>query len=291
MIAPFLGFNGASYMSFTWVMDHFLYIAMIGLIGLTIAALERTTPFRAAPCPLSPEWRLSRPGGPRPVTPTRACSRMNMCCGAIPSSIIRRLGRPTTISAHVTSRWAKLHEARAQYEAALRLHPDYADALNNLGNVLIATGHAPEAIAPFEHALVLNPNDASVHYNLGLALLQSGRTAEATRHYEEAVRLRPTLAEAHYSLGNIHIQAGQLPEAIAEYEAAVSINRDYADAHANLGNALLQSGRTSLNAILALPTGPENSIPNDIDVRNTAWARFSPNSANWPPPGSSSKPC
>jgi hypothetical protein len=39
-LLPFVGFTLASFMSATWVMDHFLYLPVIGLIGLVIAALD-----------------------------------------------------------------------------------------------------------------------------------------------------------------------------------------------------------------------------------------------------------
>ncbi len=39
-LAPFLGLKAISYMLYTWVMDHFLYLPMIGLIGLAIAAFD-----------------------------------------------------------------------------------------------------------------------------------------------------------------------------------------------------------------------------------------------------------
>ncbi|MEJ0000883.1 MAG: glycosyltransferase family 39 protein [Verrucomicrobiota bacterium] len=38
-LLPFLGFQPVSFMGFTWVMDHFLYLPLIGLIGLAVAAL------------------------------------------------------------------------------------------------------------------------------------------------------------------------------------------------------------------------------------------------------------
>jgi hypothetical protein len=38
-LLPILGFNSVTYMGYTWVMDHFLYVPMIGLIGLAIAWL------------------------------------------------------------------------------------------------------------------------------------------------------------------------------------------------------------------------------------------------------------
>ena len=271
MIAPFLGFNGASYMSFTWVMDHFLYIAIIGLIGLVVAALEQVTAVAlrltliTAVALVAAWWAVA----------SHTYAGIFRSNQTLWSYTIQH--HPQAWAAHnnlgmsdqQAGQWA---DARAQYEAALQLHPDYADALNNLGSILASTGHAPEAVAPFEHALSLNPNDASVHYNLGSTLLQLGRTAEAIHHYEEAIRLHPSLAEAHYSLGNIHIQAGQFPEAIAEYQAAVAIAPGYADAHANLGNALLQSGQTD-DAIthyqLALKIHPA-----DVDVRNTLGLVF-----------------
>lgn len=48
MLAPFVSVRVAGYMDFTWVMDHFLYVPLMGLIGLAVAGLgewER----RAAP--------------------------------------------------------------------------------------------------------------------------------------------------------------------------------------------------------------------------------------------------
>ena len=39
-LAPFVGFRAVAYMSFTWVMDHVLYIPVIGLIGLVAAGLS-----------------------------------------------------------------------------------------------------------------------------------------------------------------------------------------------------------------------------------------------------------
>jgi tetratricopeptide (TPR) repeat protein len=85
-----------------------------------------------------------------------------------------------------------LPEAIAEFEAAVRLRPDYADAHNNLGNALAETpGRLADAIAEYKAALRIEPDHPKAHINLGDALAQTGRMAEAIAEYEAALRLRP----------------------------------------------------------------------------------------------------
>jgi tetratricopeptide (TPR) repeat protein len=135
-------------------------------------------------------------------------------------------------------------EAIVQYEAALRLEPDYAEVHNNLGNALVNTGHTPEAIAQFEEALRLKPNYAKAHYNLGNTLANTGHTSEAIAQYEAALRVKPAFVEAHSNLGIALAKTGRTTEAIAQYEAALRLKPDSAEAHNNLGSALARLGHT-----------------------------------------------
>ncbi len=52
-LAPFAGFISISYMKYTWVMDHLLYLPMLGLLGLTVAGLGKNirATFRPHPSP------------------------------------------------------------------------------------------------------------------------------------------------------------------------------------------------------------------------------------------------
>jgi tetratricopeptide (TPR) repeat protein len=136
----------------------------------------------------------------------------------------------------------KVQEAIGQYEQALRIKADYADAHNNLGLALREQGGLQEAIGHYEQALQINPNSAQAHNNLGLALVQLGRLQEAISHYEQALRIKPDLAEPHYNLGVALQGAGQLQEAIGQYAQALRIKPDYADAHNDLGVALARTG-------------------------------------------------
>jgi len=125
-------------------------------------------------------------------------------------------------------------EAMEEYRQALRIDPDYAEAHNNLGNVFFLTGRTSEAIDEFEEALRINPDYAQVHNNLGHALVQTGRASEAIDHYEQALRMTPDSATVHNNLAAALAQMGRIPEAIEQVKAALRINVNDVDARKTL---------------------------------------------------------
>jgi tetratricopeptide (TPR) repeat protein len=127
-------------------------------------------------------------------------------------------------------------EAIAQFQAALQIDPDSAETHNNLGTVLInMPGHLPEAIAQFQAATRIDPDDESAHYNLGVAFRQApGHLPDAMAQFQTAVRINPGDAEAHNNLGSILAQLGRLPEAIGQFKLALQLNPYFTDARNNL---------------------------------------------------------
>ncbi|MCX6955135.1 MAG: tetratricopeptide repeat protein [Verrucomicrobia bacterium] len=128
-------------------------------------------------------------------------------------------------------------------ERALRLKPDYPEVHNNLGNALRSVGRIDEAIAHYEQALKLKPEYASALNNLGCELMERGRPAEALACFERAVRISPTDAAAHGNLGNALRNLGRIPEALARYDEALKFKPDFAEAHRSRGMALEAAGR------------------------------------------------
>jgi tetratricopeptide (TPR) repeat protein len=131
-------------------------------------------------------------------------------------------------------------EAMSHLAAALRLNPDFPEAHLSMGNALLdMPGRLDDAITEYQTAARQQPDSERAHTNLGNALLQAGRTGEAISHLQTALRIDPANAEAHNDLGNALTQIpDRLPDAIAQYRLALNANPDFAEAHNNLGRAL-----------------------------------------------------
>jgi protein O-mannosyl-transferase len=125
-------------------------------------------------------------------------------------------------------------EAIDEYKQALQVDPDYAEAHNNLGNALFLAGRTSEAIDQYTQALRIHPNFAEAHNNLGNALLQAGRASEAIDHFKQALRMNPNSASSHNNLGAALGQMGRIPEAVEQVKAALRINPNDTDARNNL---------------------------------------------------------
>lgn len=125
---------------------------------------------------------------------------------------------------------------------ALRLDPDFAEAHNNRGIVLLAQGDLDEAVASLRRALSLKPDVATTHNNLGNAFRGLRRLDDAVISLLQALRLQPDLAEAHNNLGIALLEQGQLDSAVDSFQKALVSKPDYPEAYFNLAVALQARG-------------------------------------------------
>jgi tetratricopeptide (TPR) repeat protein len=91
-----------------------------------------------------------------------------------------------------------LTAAIADYDAAIKLRPDLAEAHVNKGIALLHLGgHDTEAVAQLTAGLKLNPDRPEVaYYTRGIANELLGATREAYEDYKAAVALKPDWTEA-----------------------------------------------------------------------------------------------
>ena len=132
----------------------------------------------------------------------------------------------------------RLNEAIALYGRAIEIRPDYAEAHNNLGNVLGEAKRHEEAAASLARAAELRPELAAIHSNLGLALARLGRFEEAAASHRRALALQPDLAEAHNNLAMALKELGRPEDSITHYRRAIKLKAGIAAFHHNLANAL-----------------------------------------------------
>jgi len=134
-------------------------------------------------------------------------------------------------------------DALASHDGAIRAKPDCAEAFYYRGNALLYLKRLEEALASYEGALRLKPDYADAHYNRGIALQRLRRAEEALGSYDRALQLRPDDAEALNNRGNVLVDLKQPDLAVASYERALSYRPGYANACYNLGLALQDVNR------------------------------------------------
>jgi tetratricopeptide (TPR) repeat protein len=233
-----LGFIPVYTFRFSFVADHYQYLANIGLIAL----------FAAAASSQADRWQLRR----------HARWALSACLLVV-------LGALTWKQA------GTYRDAETLWRDTLAENPDSWLAHNNLGLLLEHRGEAVAAEEQYRQALEIDPKDTKARLNLGNALMRQGKAPEAIEQYQEALRIQPDYARAHINLGNVLLLQGDLRDAIGHYEESLRIDPDSAEAHLNLAVALEQAGRASKAVSqyeLALRLNP------DLTAASNALARL-----------------
>lgn len=126
-------------------------------------------------------------------------------------------------------------EALNAKKIAVKLAPQDAEALSNLGNTLKKLKMFEEAKDVLNQAILIKPDLASAHYNLGVTMRDLGRLDESEISLRQAINLKPDYAKAHNNLGNTLKDLGKLNESEASYRLAIEIKPDLAESYHNLG--------------------------------------------------------
>jgi Tfp pilus assembly protein PilF len=210
---PALGFLNVYSFQYSFVADHFQYLASLGIIVVVAAGIAET---------------LAR------MQP-RAYRLGQVLC-------VMLLGTLATLTWGQTGMYKNLETL---YQTTLEGNPACWLCHNNLGIFLNENGRRREAIVQYEATLHIKPDDFFAHNNLGNALAREGLISAAMDHYEAALRLQPNYPEAHNNVGNVLLEAGQLSAAIYQYEEALRLKPNFADAQNGLGSALFLMGRVS----------------------------------------------
>jgi tetratricopeptide (TPR) repeat protein len=234
-LVPFIGLNAGSYMNYSWVMDHLLYIPIIGLVGLATAAAGQVA---AQLTPL----------------PQRI--------GAIVLAVL--LG----LMAWASHGYAALYTSlEALWGHNVELNPTAALPHNDLGVAYARKGRLAEATMQFQIAASLDPRYVDARHNLALEFMNAGRAAEALPVLQSVLSMQPDNPESHYNLGTDLSQLGRDAEAIPEFQRCLALNPGYLPAYNNLAISLAHVKRLD-DAIVTAQAGLKIA-PTDTSLINT----------------------
>lgn len=141
----------------------------------------------------------------------------------------------------------RIQEALSEFQRAVELDPDNADARNALGIILHLSFSRPaEAVEHYQKALEVRPNFSEARTNLGNVYLDQGRYDEAIKLYEQVLNdmLYPTPYIAQSNLGWAYFKKGDSEKALENIKAAVTLNPGFCRGYQNLGFIYEQKGNT-----------------------------------------------
>jgi tetratricopeptide (TPR) repeat protein len=246
-LSPVLGFLNVYPFRFSYVADHFQYVAGLGVFALLaggadwlwrrVAPLARPVLAAAAALTLAflglQTWRLCHDYRDA-ETLYRATLARN------PGAWLADLNLGSVLMEK-----GRLGEAESHYRVAEREEPEFYVTHFDLGKLMVQEKRAQDAIPELNEALRLSPGDAQARDNLAIALAETGRPSDAEAQFRQAIQLQPGNPTAHYNLG-VALQAeGRLEAAARSYEEALRLRPDFPQA------------RQALDQLRALPGGTE----------------------------------
>ena len=210
-LTPVLGFLNVYPFRYSYVADHFQYLASLAIIvpvcsWLTAAARRVSLPKQLA--------------------------------GALAAFLVVGLGAMSWRQAHDYT------DGETLYRRIIARNPGSFMAFQNLCALLEDSNRLEEATGPCEEQLRLRPDMASAHVNMGVLRKLTGDMAGATAEWRTAMRLAPREPTAYFDLGNSLADQGRIAESLPEFQTATAINPYNPQYYLSYGAALrLTPGR------------------------------------------------
>ena len=189
---PVLGFFNVYFFRYSFVSDHFQYLASIGPFALGASGITIGLGF------LGKAKLWLKP--------------------ALSGALLLTLGILTWRQAET------YRDIETLWRTTIARNSNCSMAHHNLSGVLLAKGQTDQAIAHSQKALRLRPDAPELNARLAEALCEKGEIDEAIAYCQKALKIEPNYAGAHTDLGNAFRKKGQFHDAIAEYQKAIQLD-------------------------------------------------------------------
>ncbi len=230
------------------VAEHRMYLPLIAVVVVAVTGAAWVG--RSLLARVAPRWRIiagaaavllaSGALGAATFRRNEVYLSMDRYWGDVAAKVPRNAGAHNNLGNLALSRrdWTV---ASAEYQAALAIDPQFANANGNLGLVLIHENQPIQAIGHFEIALHFQPHNedwrrgmADARAQTGNGMAEAGQITAAMEQYQAALALAPQMADVHNNLGGLLAQSGRLREAEAQFAEAVRLEPNYREAQNNL---------------------------------------------------------
>lgn len=210
-LVPALGFFNIAPLRFSFVADHFQYLASIGLITGAVCGV----------------WQWAQRRGRAGIVAARGG-------GAVVLIVLVVL---------TVLRQGVYVDAKSLWLDTVARNPDGWMPHVSLGHIYQSTGDDADANNQYEIAARLAPDIGEAQMAIAGALYKAGKIDAAMDQYNRVLSLDPTYATAHYCRGLIFEERHQFDLAMKEYEATIASREDYSMAHFHRAGLLENQGR------------------------------------------------
>jgi Tfp pilus assembly protein PilF len=219
LLLPASGLFDVYWMVYSWVADHFQYLASVAIIALGCAAASHGA------------QRVARRAAGTSATAVRAAG-ITLAVG-----VLGALGVLTyTGSQRFTDSWAL-------WGHAVEANPEAWIAQNFMGVMLTEEERYADAIVYFGRTLELFPEHPHANLNLGTCYARLGQTDLALAHHRRALEITPQEPRLHNSYGHLLARLGRHEEALEHFRQALARRPDWPQPREFLADSLAALGR------------------------------------------------
>lgn len=244
-LLPVLGFISIYTFYYSYVADHYVYVACIGPFALFSSLVVK-------------KWHQSNLQIKRIITFFVICiiillsiqtwrqSHIYKNYDTLWADTLKKNPRSLLANANMGTLYQErgdIEQALKYYFKALEIYPDDYVMYYNVGSIFKVQGKLDEAVKCFERAIQILPTYATAHNNLANTLKLQGKTDEAIEHYKISIALQPKESKTYYNLANTYRIQGKNKEAITLYAKAAELEPSFVDARINLAYTLESNGQ------------------------------------------------
>ncbi len=132
------------------------------------------------------------------------------------------------------------------YRTAIKLRPNYAEAMSNLGTVLTDLKKPDEALPLLNRAIALNPSLPEALNSKGLCLMMLGNGIKAVDAFNAAIKIFPKYLTAFNNKGLAFKEMREFETAIDTFKSGLQMDPKNVDILKNLGYTYSENGQEQL---------------------------------------------